>query len=102
MGFSIEGSFHPRLKEAFSTSISLIEARVRSAFEPELERSFTRSKFRRGEQMMKFLRAAHELGEEMGKLEMRLKEGTVQVEGEEVEESRRRIQELYLQVGRAE
>ena len=48
--------------------------------------------------MMKFLRAAHELGEEMGKLEMRLKEGTVQVEGEEVEESRRRIQELYLQV----
>ena len=99
MGFSIEGSFHPRLKEAFSTSISLIEARVRSAFEPELERSFTRSKFRRGEQMMKFLRAAHELGEEMGKLEMRLKEGTVQVEGEEVEESRRRIQELYLQVG---
>ena len=98
MGFSIGGSFHPRLKEAFSTSISLIEARVRSAFEPELERSFTRSKFRRGEQMMKFLRAAHELGEEMGKLEMRLKEGTVQVEGEEVEESRRRIQELYLQV----
>merc|ERR550517_1818674 len=47
---------------------------------------------------MKFLRAAHELGEEMEKLELRLKEGTVQVEGEEVEESRRRIQELYLQV----
>ena len=49
--------------------------------------------------MKKFLRAAQELGEEMGKLEMRLKEGTVQVEGKEVEESRRRIQELYLQVG---
>ena len=49
--------------------------------------------------MKRFLQAAHELGEEMGKLEMRLKEGTEQVEGEEVEESRRRIQELYLQVG---
>ena len=49
--------------------------------------------------MKKFLQAAQELGEEMEKLELRLKEGTVQVEGEEVEESRRRIQELYLQVG---
>ena len=49
--------------------------------------------------MKRFLQAAQELGEEMGKLEMRLKEGTEQVEGEEVEESRRRIQELYLQVG---
>ena len=49
--------------------------------------------------MKRFLLAAQELGEEMGKLEMRLKEGAVQVEGEEVEESRRRIQELYLQVG---
>ena len=49
--------------------------------------------------MKRFLKAAQELGEEMEKLEMRLKEGTMQVEGEEVEESRRRIQELYLQVG---
>ena len=88
-----------RLKEAFTTSISLLESRVRLAFEPQLERSFTCSKFRRGEQMKRFLLAAQELGEEMGKLEMRLKEGAVQVEGEEVEESRRRIQELYLQVG---
>ena len=86
------------MKEAFTTSISLLESRVRLASEPQLERSFTLSKFRRSEQMKKFLQAAQELGEEMGKLEMRLKEGTVQVEGEEVEESRRRIQELYLQV----
>ena len=49
--------------------------------------------------MKRFLQAAQELGEEMGKLEMRLKEGTEHVEGEEVEESRRRILELYLQVG---
>ena len=48
--------------------------------------------------MKRFLKAAQELAEEMEKLEMRLKEGTMQVEGEEVEESRRRIQELYLQV----
>ena len=52
--------------------------------------------------MKKFLLASEELAVEMEKLEAQLKkEGTgVHVEVEMVEESRRRIQELYLQVSR--
>ena len=52
--------------------------------------------------MKKFLLASEELAVEMEKLEAQLMEkGTgVHVEVEMVEESRRRIQELYLQVSR--
>ena len=51
--------------------------------------------------MKKFLLASEELAVEMEKLEAQLKKGTgVHVEVELVEESRRRIQELYLQVSR--
>ena len=51
--------------------------------------------------MKKFLLASEELAVEMEKLEAQLKKGTgVHVEVELVEESRRRIQELYLQVRR--
>ena len=51
--------------------------------------------------MKKFLLASEELAVEMEKLEAQLKKGTgVHVEVEMVEESRRRIQELYLQVSR--
>ena len=51
--------------------------------------------------MKKFLLASEELAVEMEKLEAQLKKGTgVHVEVEMVEESRRRIQELYLQVNR--
>ena len=51
--------------------------------------------------MKKFLLASEELAVEMEKLEAQLKKGTgVHVEVELVEESRRRIQELFLQVSR--
>ena len=51
--------------------------------------------------MKKFLLASEELAMEMGRLEAQLKKGAgVHVEVELVEESRRRIQELYLQVSR--
>ena len=51
--------------------------------------------------MKKFLLASEELAVEMEKLEAQLKKGAgVHVEVELVEESRRKIQELYLQVSR--
>ena len=66
------------------------------------QKKFTLLKLRRGGQMKKFLLASEELAVEMEKLEAQLMEkGTgVHVEVEMVEESRRRIQELYLQVSR--
>ena len=65
------------------------------------QKTFTLLKLRRGGQMKKFLLASEELAVEMEKLEAQLKKGTgVHVEVEQVEESRRRIQELYLQVSR--
>ena len=68
------------------------------------QKKFTLLKLRRGGQMKKFLLASEELAVEMEKLEAQLKKkGTgVHVEVEMVEESRRRIQELYLQVSRRE
>ena len=65
------------------------------------QKKFTLLKLRRGGQMKKFLLASEELAVEMEKLEAQLKKETgVHVEVEMVEESRRRIQELYLQVSR--
>ena len=66
------------------------------------QKTLTLLKLRRGGQMKKFLLASEELAVEMEKLEAQLMEkGTgVHVEVEMVEESRRRIQELYLQVSR--